>query len=63
VEHKEGEVDGGKEFIYFFPNGYVESAVINLKDEDDEINYSLKTFPVSGRVSIENFYRNLSSEE
>lgn len=62
VEHREGAVDGGKEYIYFFPNGYVESAVINLRDEDDEINYSLKTSPVSGRVKIENFYRNLSAE-
>jgi prepilin-type N-terminal cleavage/methylation domain-containing protein len=59
VEHLIFPADGGKVSIFFFPNGYVEEAVINLRDEGDEINYSLKTNPVSGRVNIENFYRKL----
>lgn len=62
VEHRTFPIDGGKASIFFFPNGYVESAVINLRDEDDEVHYSLKTNPISGRVSIENFYRNLEEE-
>ncbi len=62
VEHRDDGVDSGKEYIYFFPNGYVESAVINLRNEDDDINYSLKTYPLSGRVGIENAYRSLDQE-
>ena len=35
VEHHEGAVENGQVTIAFFPNGYVERAVINLRDEDD----------------------------
>ena len=59
VEHRQGAVEGGKESIYFFPNGYVEKAVINLRDEEDEVHYSLATNPINGRVSIEPEYRSL----
>lgn len=57
VDHRQGAVEGGQESIYFFPNGFVEHAVINLRDDKDEVNYSLETNPVSGQVSIENRYR------
>jgi prepilin-type N-terminal cleavage/methylation domain-containing protein len=63
VEHREGAVEGGKESIYFFPNGYVEHAVINLQNEDGDVHYSLETNPVSGRVSVEDVYRTFSGEE
>lgn len=59
VEHKQSPVEGGKESVYFFPNGYVERAIINLRDEDDEVHYSLETNPISGRVSIEDKYRRM----
>lgn len=58
VEHRQGAVESGKEVIYFFPNGYVESAIINLRDEDDEVHYSLRTHPLSGQVDTEANYRN-----
>ncbi len=57
VEHRPDAVEGGQESIYFFPNGFVEHAVINLRNEDDDVNYSLETNPVSGKVSIEDRYR------
>jgi len=57
VEHSRTGVSGGQESVYFFPNGYVEYAIVNLKDEDDEVNYSLETNPISGRVNIEPVYR------
>lgn len=57
VEHRPDAVEGGQESIYFFPNGFVEHAVINLRNEDDDVNYSLETNPVSGKVSIEARYR------
>jgi prepilin-type N-terminal cleavage/methylation domain-containing protein len=59
VEHLKMPVDGGKAEIYFFPNGMVEHAIINLRDENDEVNYSLETSPVSGRVKIEDRYRSM----
>lgn len=57
VEHLKMPVDAGKAEIYFFPNGMVEYAIINLRDDDDETNYSLETSPISGRVNIEDRYR------
>ncbi len=62
VEHDRSTIDGGKAEIYFFPNGMMEHAVINLSDEDDEVNYSLETNPVSGRVNIEDRYRTREEE-
>lgn len=59
VEHRKTPVEAGTESIYFFPNGHVENAVINFRDEKDEINYSIKTYSVSGRVNIEDSYRKL----
>ncbi len=59
VEHRNFPMDSGQAEIYFFPNGYVQSAIINFRDEDDELIYSLKTSPISGRVSIEDSYRSL----
>jgi len=61
VEHQKGAVEAGKETIAFFPNGYVEEAIINLRDEEDENYFSLKINPITGRVSIEGQYR--SNEE
>ena len=57
VEHRPAPVEAGKVSIFFFPNGYVEEAVINLRDEDDEVHYSLTTNPISGRVQIESRYK------
>ncbi|MFH1875116.1 MAG: prepilin-type N-terminal cleavage/methylation domain-containing protein [Pseudomonadota bacterium] len=56
-EHQPTPVEGGKAGIHFFPNGYVEHAIINLKDEDDEINYSLETNPITGTVKVLNEYK------
>ncbi|MFA4875655.1 MAG: type II secretion system protein [bacterium] len=62
VEHEQNAVAGGKAMIHFFPNGYVEHAVINLRDEGDERNYSLETNPVSGQVSIDDKYRTMGKD-
>lgn len=62
VEHEKGAVDSGKVEIYFFPNGMVEHAVVNLRDDDDETNYSVETNPISGRVNIEARYRTREEE-
>lgn len=59
VEHRRTPVDSGQESIYFFPNGYVEKAIINLVDEKDEINYSLQVNPLTGNVKIEDKYQRM----
>lgn len=61
-EHEPNPVESGQASIYFFPNGYVEHAVINFKDEEDELNYSLETNPVIGTVKIENEYKNFEKK-
>lgn len=62
VEHMPAGVDGGYVAIYFFPNGYVEHAIINLRNEDDDYHYSIETSPVSGKVRIENEYRTMEGK-
>lgn len=62
VEHQRMGVDAGKASIYFFPNGYVEQAVINLRNDDDDVHYSLETNPISGRVDIEDRYRTMEEQ-
>ncbi len=62
VEHRPAGVDGGKVAIYFFPNGYVEHAIINLRNEDDDYHYSIETSPVSGKVRVENEYRTMEGK-
>ncbi len=62
VEHRPSAVEGGKVAIYFFPNGYVEHAIINLTNEDEDYFYSLETNPVSGKVKVENEYRTMEGK-
>jgi len=57
IEHLPSVVEGGQAAVYFFPNGFVEHAIINLRNEDDDYFYSIETNPISGQVSIENEYR------
>lgn len=62
VEHSKQPIEGGQAQIYFFPNGYVESAIINLRDKDDEANYSIEINPLNGRASIQKRYRKPGEE-
>ncbi len=63
VAHLDKKVDSGKTAIYFFPNGWVEKAIINLTDEKDENHYSLETFPSTGKTKIRTEYLDYKSEE
>jgi len=51
---EEGLVDEGKAYIYFFPGGLAEHAIVQLSDGDDRV-YSVETHPISGRAVIYNF--------
>ncbi len=63
VEHYGKKVESGKVAIYFFPNGWVEKAVINLSDEKEESFYSLEVFPATGRTKIRSEYFEYKPEE
>jgi general secretion pathway protein H len=43
-------VTEGRAYIYFFPLGQSEAAIIHLSDEDGENIYSLVVHPITGRV-------------
>ncbi len=63
VAHQKTKIEQGKTAIYFFPNGWVEKAVINLSDEKEEQFYSLETFSASGRTKIRTKYFDLQMGE
>lgn len=52
VEHLGQTVHEGKVAIYFFPNGWVEKAVIQLGDEEGSLIYSLETLSISGKIKV-----------
>ena len=62
TDYTDAKVEEGEIYVYFFPNGYATPAIINLMDADDETNYSLEVLPLSGRVRIENEYRDFYAE-
>ena len=57
AEHQYAPVSDGKAFLYFFPQGYAEHAVIHLRDTKDENHFSLEVNPVTGGVKIEKGYK------
>lgn len=57
TSHDNGPVSSGVAFIYFFPNGYIEPAIINLRDEDDEVNFSIEINPIIGSTYIRDEYK------
>jgi general secretion pathway protein H len=46
----------GRGYIYFFPLGMTEAALVYLSDEDQKNVYSLVVHPLTGRVQIQNRY-------
>lgn len=52
VGHQEDVVSGGQSFLYFFPHGLTEKAVIHLADEEGENNMTLVVNPVTGKTTI-----------
>lgn len=45
-------VTHGRAYIYFFPLGQAESALVHLSDPDGESIYSLVIHPITGRVKL-----------
>ena len=46
----------GRAYIYFFPLGQTEPAIVHLSDPTEQTIYSLVVHPVTGRVRIVNSY-------
>jgi len=45
-------ITSGRAFIYFFPLGQTEPAIITLTDKKEQNVYSLVVHPITGRVRI-----------
>ena len=56
VAHQEGPLSAGQAYLYFFPHGLTEKAVIHLADVEGEINMTLIVNPVTGKTKIEQGY-------
>jgi len=48
-------VTSGRAYLYFYPMGQTEPAIITLTDESGESIYSLVVHPITGRVRIYNY--------
>jgi general secretion pathway protein H len=56
-------VASGRAYIYFFPLGQAEAAIVHLSDPDGETFYSLVVHPITGRVRLYNEYVRLPIEQ
>jgi general secretion pathway protein H len=45
-------VTSGRAYIYFFPLGQTEPAIVTLADSSGETIYSLVVHPLTGRVKV-----------
>lgn len=63
TEHDDGAVGGGRAYIYFYPNGTSELAIINFKDEADEKHVSIKINPFNGEADISSEYRSIEKSK
>jgi general secretion pathway protein H len=50
------EVTAGRAYIYFFPMGQTEPAIVHLTDPKGETTYSIVVHPITGRVKIYDHY-------
>ncbi len=53
---EEGAISSGTVYLYFFPNGSSEYAIINLSDEEEESFFSIELNPVTGNTKIRDVY-------
>lgn len=62
TSHNDGPVSAGQAIVYFFPNGFIEPAIINLMDEDDEINFSIEINPIVGTTYLRSEYKAMEQQ-
>lgn len=51
TEGMEKPADSGDAYVYFFPNGYTQDAIIHLQDEGHRV-LSVRVAPLTGRATI-----------
>jgi general secretion pathway protein H len=56
-------VAAGRGYLYFFPLGMTEAAIIHLSDKKHETFYSLVVHPLNGRVSVKSSYVEVNTTE
>jgi general secretion pathway protein H len=49
-------ISTGRGYLYFFPLGLTEAAIIHLSDKKQETFYSLVVHPLNGRVSVKSSF-------
>ena len=49
-------VTSGHGYLYFFPLGQTEPAIVHISDEEGKTFYSLLVHPLSGKVQIQSGY-------
>lgn len=59
TEHDSGPVTGGNAYIYIFPNGSVERAIVNFRDEEDSEKRAVEINPMTGGSRVYEEYREL----
>lgn len=57
IGHQKEPVAEGKAYLYFFPKGQTEFAVIHFSDEEESEFITLIVNPLTGRVEIETEFR------
>lgn len=56
VSHQEGLITDGMAYLYFFPTGVTERAIIHLSDESEESSFSIIVNPMTGRSKVQAEY-------
>lgn len=57
TEGMDKPLDAGEGYIYFFPNGYTQDAILHLQTNDDyKLVISLRLAPLTGKVTITDGY-------
>lgn len=59
TEHDKEPVTRGLAYIYIFPNGYVERAIVNFRNEDDSEKRALVINPITGDSRVFDDYKEL----
>ena len=62
TQHSPARQEAGTEYAYFLPHGWAEPMVVNLCSEDEEICYSLKVNPLTGKSLVRGEYWEISPE-
>lgn len=61
TSHDNGPISGGQAYIHFFPNGFIEPAIINLRNEVDDVQYSIEINPIIGTTKLRSEYKTLEN--